>query len=59
MTGKVQLQMGQLISENPELKELAEGAQVKLFHQGCEAGPCTATPCLVGLHLGTLIREAG
>lgn len=39
MTGKVQLQMGQLISENPELKELAEGAQVKLFHQGCEAGP--------------------
>ena len=42
MTGKARLQMGQILSENPSLKELAPGAQVKLVHQHCPAGHTTA-----------------
>ena len=42
MTGRVQLQMEQILSENPSLRELAEGVQVKLIHQGCSAGPTSS-----------------
>lgn len=38
MTGKERLQMGQILSDYPELKELSVGVQAKRVHLGCSAG---------------------
>jgi hypothetical protein len=55
MIGSQRLQMGQILNEYPEARELSEGQQIKRVHHGCDAGSTkSAKLYLTGTETGVI-----